>query len=134
MCQLASDVGALVVKNRDAQAPADLIARYSGIVYAVSAPPLPAARMPIGMRMLVWMCLTQAARWMNNLVRAYSKGRWEEVRETILAWQDAWGNDARAQYAQARFTTLTGIVRGPTQEHDTYMHTALVKALSDVQA
>jgi hypothetical protein len=29
---------------------------------------------------------------------------------------------------------LTGIVREPDEKHDAYMHAALIKALSDVQA
>jgi hypothetical protein len=29
---------------------------------------------------------------------------------------------------------LTGIVRGATEEHHAYMHSALIKALSGVQA
>jgi hypothetical protein len=134
ICQLATEVVALRVKNRDAKAPADLIDRYWGIIYAVSAEPLPLAHKAVTTGMLVWMCLTHAIRWMKDLVRVHSKGRWEEVREMIVAWQDAWGNDARANYAQARFATLTGIVRGATEEHHAYMHSALIKALSDVQA
>lgn len=90
--------------------------------------------MSVTKEMLVWMCLTQATHWMNSLVRVHSKSRWEEVLETVLAWQDAWGNDARAKYAQAKFSTLTGIVRGATDDKHAYMHTALIKALSDVQA
>ena len=134
ICRLATDVVELTVKNRDAEAPADLIDRYWGILYAVSAQPplLPRKRVTTGM--LVWMCLARAIRWMKSLVRVHSKDRWQEVQEMIIAWQDAWGNDARAKYAQARFTTLTGIVRGANEEHHRYMHTALIKALSDVQA
>jgi hypothetical protein len=134
ICRLATEVVALRVKNRDAQAPAELIERYWGILYAVSVQPLPLAHKAVTTGMLVWMCLTQAIHWAKDLVRVHSKGRWEELQETIVAWQDAWGNDARAKYAQARFTTLTGIVRGATQEHDAYLHAALIKALSDVQA
>ena len=135
ICELATDVVALRLKNRDAEAPAGLVARYWGIVEAASAPPLPLARVAqVTTGMLAWMCLTRATRWMKNLVRVHSKGRWEEVQEMIVAWQDAWGNDARAKYAQARFTTLTGLVRGATEEHYVYMHSALIKALSDVQA
>jgi hypothetical protein len=135
MCRLATDVVALTVKNRDAEAPADLFDRYRGIIYAVSDQPPPSARMAkVTIAMLVWMCLKRATGWMKDLVRAHSKGRWQEVQEMIVAWQDAWGNDARAQYAQARFATLTGIVRKPDEKHDAYMHAALVKALSDVQA
>jgi hypothetical protein len=134
ICRLASDVVELSVKNRDAEAPADLIDRYWGTVHAVSAQPLPSARTSVTTGMLVWMCLTRAIRWMKNLVHVHSKVRWEEVQEMIVAWQDAWGNDARAKYAQARFTTLTGIVRGAKEEHDEYMHSALVQALSDIQA
>jgi hypothetical protein len=135
ICQLATEVVALRVNSRDAKAAAVLIDRYWGIVYAVSAQPLPlASTTKVTKDMLVWMCLTRAISWMKNLVRVHSKGRWEEVQEMIVAWQDAWGNDARAKYAQARFTTLTGIVRGANEEHYAYMHTALIKALSDVQA
>jgi hypothetical protein len=134
MCQLATDVVALREKNRDAEAPANLSDRYWGIIYAVSDRPLPSARMAVTTDVLVWMCLTRAIRWMKNLVRVHSKGRWEEVQEMIVAWQDAWGNDARAKYAQARFSALTGIVRGATEEHHAYMYSSLIKALSDVQA
>ena len=134
ICRLATEVVELKMKNRDAIAPADLIDRYWGIVYAVSAQPLPSARTAVTTGMLVWMCLTRAIRWMKNLVHAHSKVRWEEVQEMIVAWQDAWGSDARAKYAQARFTTLTGIVCGANEEHHAYMHAALIKALSDVQA
>ena len=134
ICRLATDVAALRVKNEDADAPGDLIDRYWGIVYAVSAQQVPLARTPVTTGMLVWMCLTRATRWMKNLVRVHSKDRWDEVQEMIVAWQDAWGNDARAKYAQARFTTLTGIVRGANEKQHAYMHTALIKALSDVQA
>ena len=132
--QLATDVGALIVRNGASRATAESIERYCGIVHAVSGRPLPSARTAISARMLVWMCLTRANGWMDNLVRVHSKRRWEELQEMIVAWRDAWGNDARAKYAEARFTTLTGIVRGATEEHDAYMHAALIKALSDVQA
>jgi hypothetical protein len=135
VCQLATDVVALRAKCLDAQAPAELIERYWGIVYAVAAQPPPLARADgASTGMLIWMCLTRAIRWMKDLVQVHSRGRWEEVREMIVAWQDAWGNDARAQYAQARFTTLTGIVRGAKEEQHVYMHAALIKALSDVLA
>ena len=134
ICRLATDVVALRAKNRHTEAPADLIDRYWGIIYAVSAQPLPVAHKAVTTGMLVWMCLTQAILWMKELVRVHSKGRWEEVREMIVAWQDGWGNDARAKYAQARFATLTGIVRGATEDHHAYMRSALIKALSDVQA
>jgi hypothetical protein len=134
ICRLATEVVALRVKEGDAEAPAELIDRYWGIIYAVSAQPLPLAHEAVTTGMLVWMCLTYAIGWMNDLVHVHSKGRWEEVREMIVAWQDGWGNDARAEYAQARFATLTGIVRGATEGHQAYMHSALIKALSDVQA
>jgi hypothetical protein len=136
MCQLTTDVVALRANNRDAEAPARQIQRYWQISYAVLARPLPdltrSAEVCTGM--LVWMCLTRAIGWMADLVQDHSRDRWQEVQEMIVAWQDAWGNDARAKYAQARFATLTGIVRGPNEEHHAYMHTALVKALSDIQA
>jgi hypothetical protein len=136
ICQLTTDLVTLRAENRDAAAPADEIQRYWEISYAVLDQPLPdmrrAAKVTTGM--LIWMCLTRATGWMTNLVQDHSRDRWQEVQEMIVAWQDAWGNDARAKYAQARFTTLTGIVRGANEDHHTYMHTALIKALSDVQA
>ena len=136
MCQLTIDVVARTAKNRDAAAPASQIRRYWEISNAVLGRPLPdlTRTVKVTAGMLVWMCLKCATGWMKDLVRAHSKDRWQEVQEMIVAWQDAWGNDARAKYAQARFATLTGIVRAPNEEHDAYMHTALVKALSDVQA
>jgi CO dehydrogenase/acetyl-CoA synthase gamma subunit (corrinoid Fe-S protein) len=134
ICRLATDVVAVRLNGRNAEAAADSVDRYRGIVYAVSTRSLPAARAAVTQDMLVWMCLARAANWMKNLVHLHSRERWEELRETIVAWQDAWGNDARAKYAQARFTTLTGIVRGATEEQGAYMRAALVKALSDVQA
>jgi hypothetical protein len=134
ICRLATEVVAVRITSRNAEAAADLIDRYRGIVYAVSARSLPSARTVMTQDMLVWMCLTRAVNWLKNLVSVHAQGRWQEVLEMIIAWQDAWGNDARAEYAQARFTTLTGIVRGATEEHGAYLRAALVKALSDVQA
>ena len=136
ICQLTTDVLAISAKNHDTEAPAELVQRYWGICHASSAEPLPdlarAARMSAGM--LLWMCLTRAIDLTKDLVRVHAKDRWQEVQEVIVAWQDAWGNDARAKYAQASFTTLTGIVRGATEDYNAYMHAALVTALSDVQA
>jgi hypothetical protein len=136
ICQLTTDVLALCAKNHEAEAPAHLIRRYWGISYAASAEPLPDlarnAKMTRGK--LLWMCLTRTIALTKDLVRVHSKKQWQEVQEMIVAWQDAWGNDARARYAQARFATLTGIVRGAKEEYNAYMHAALVKALSDVQA
>jgi hypothetical protein len=136
ICQLTTDVLALCAKNHDAEAPVHLIRRYWGISYAASAEPMSdlvrTANMTRGM--LLWMCLTRTIALTKDLVRVHSKEQWQEVQEMIVAWQDAWGNDARAKYAQARFTTLTGIVRGAKEEYNAYMHAALVKALCDVQA
>lgn len=136
ICQLTTDVLTHCAKNHDAAAPPTLIRRYWGISYAASAEQLPDlarnAKMTAGM--LVWMCLTRTIALTKDLVRVHSKQQWREVQEMIVAWQDAWGNDARAKYAQARFATLTGIVRGAKEEYNAYMHAALVKALSDVQA
>jgi hypothetical protein len=134
ICRLATEVVAPRVNGCGAGATADLTDRYWGIVSAVSAQPLLLTRTAVSKDILVWLCLTRAANWLKKLVRVHSKGRWEEVLEMIVAWQDAWGNDARAQYAQARFTTLTGIVRGATEEHGAYLRAALIKALSDIEA
>jgi|SRR5450631_329345 len=136
ICQLTTEVLTLCAKNHDAEAPASLIRRYWGISYAASAEQLPDlardAKMTAGR--LLWMCLTRTIALTKDLVRDHCMVQWREVQEMIVAWQDAWGNDARAKYAQARFATLTGIVRGAKEEYDAYMHAALVKALSDVQA
>jgi hypothetical protein len=136
MCQLIIDAVSRRAKNRDAAAPASQVRRYWEINNAVVGQPLPdlTRTVKVTAGMLVWMCLKCASGWMKNLVRVHSKGRWQEVQEMIVAWQDAWGSDGRAKYAQARFATLTGIVREPDERHDAYMHAALVKALSDVQA
>jgi hypothetical protein len=136
ICQLTTDVIALGMKNRDAEAPSRLYERYWQIGDAVFIGPSPELRRTkkVTAGMLVWMCLTRASGWMKVLAQVHSRDRWQEVQEMIIAWQDAWGSDARARYAQARFMTLTGIVRAAHEEHDTYMHAALVKALSDVQA
>ena len=131
--QLATEIVAIRAQKRDGAAHVELIDRYWRIIFTVSAErPPDLARVTTDM--LVWMCLNRATRWMKSLVRVHAKERWGDVREMIVAWQDAWGTDARAQYAQARFATLTGLVRGPEEEHHTYLHTALIKALSDVQA
>jgi len=136
ICQLTTDVLAISAKNHDTEAPARLVQRYWRISHAASAEPLPdltrPARMSAGM--LLWMCLARAIELTKDLVRVHAKDRWQEVQEVIVAWQDAWGNDARAKYAQASFTTLTGIVRGAKEDYNAYMHAALVKALADVQA
>jgi hypothetical protein len=136
VCQLTTDVLMLCAKSPDAQAPAHLIRRYWGISHAASAEQpsdlVRTGNMTAGM--LLWMCLTRTTALTKDLVRIHSKEQWQDVQEMIIAWQDAWGNDARAKYAQARFATLTGIVRDAKQEYSAYMHAALLMALSDVQA
>jgi hypothetical protein len=136
ICQLTTDVLAISAKNHDTQAPAHLVRRYWEISHAASAEPPPSLARAAGMSagMLLWMCLARATDLTKDLVRVYAKERWQQVQEVIVAWQDAWGNDARAKYAQASFTTLTGIVRGAKEDYNAYMHAALVMALSDVQA
>jgi hypothetical protein len=135
MCQLTTDVLAVSAKDHDAEAPVHLVERYWGISYATSAESPPASRAAqLSAGMLLWMCLARAIDLTKDLVRIHEKDQWQEVQEVIVAWQDSWGNDARAKYAQARFMTLTGIVRGAKEEYNAYMHAALVMALSDIQA
>src|SRR5260370_16813899 len=127
ICQLTTDVLAISAKNHETEAPAHLVRRYWGISHAASAEALPdlarPARMSAGM--LLWMCLTRAIDLTKDLVRVHAKDRWQEVQEVIVAWQDAWGNDARAKYAQASFTTLTGIVPGTKENYTPYLHPPL---------
>ncbi|HEY6618360.1 MAG TPA: hypothetical protein VIY68_02335 [Steroidobacteraceae bacterium] len=135
LCQLATDVVvALSEKSRRAPVPGGLIDRYWGIMYACSDDPVVFDRGVLTRGTFIWICLTRAIRWTNCLVRVHSIGRWAEVQEIIIAWQDAWGIDARALYAQARFSTLTGLGRAAGEEPDAYMDRVLIKALSDVQA
>ena len=136
LCQLTADVLALSMKNPHAEAPDRLCHQYWGISYAALAKLVPDAvrQEKLSVGALLWKCLNRTTELTKVLVRFHSKVEWRHVQETIIAWQDAWGDDARASYAQARFTTLTGIVRGAKEDRETYLYAALVKALSDIQA
>ncbi len=136
LCQLSADMLTSSMKNPHAEAPDPLCHQYWGISHAALAKPVPDAlrkeKMSVGA--LLWKCLNRATELSKVLVRVHSKVEWRHVQETIVAWQDAWGDDARASYAQMRFTTLTGIVRGAKEDRDAYLYAALAKALSDIQA
>jgi len=135
-CQLSSEVLQRALR-KDEAAPADFVQRYWRFSYGTWGEPAPeiVASRPTRMNMgkLLWLCLTRVIELTDDLVRRKQHGDWQLVRDVIIAWRDAWGDDDTAKFAQARFSTLTGFSRG-NEERSTFMNTALIKALSQVQA
>ena len=135
-CQLSSKVLERAIR-KDEAAPAFLVQQYWKFSYGAWGEPAPdmVASRPTRMNMgkLLWLCLTRVIELTDDLVRRRQHGGWQLVRDVIIAWRDAWGDDDTARFAQARFSTLTGISRGD-EERITFMNTALIKALSEVQA
>jgi hypothetical protein len=135
-CQLASEVLQRATR-KDAAAPPSLIEQYWRFSYGAWGEPTPevVASRPTKMNMgkLLWLCLTRVIELTDDLVRRKQQGSWQLVRDVIIAWRDAWGEDDTAKFAQARFSTLTGLSRG-SEERVTFMNSALIKALSEVQA
>ncbi len=135
-CQLSSEVLQRATR-KDEAAPALLIRQYWRFSYGAwgePAPELVASRVTqMNMGKLLWSCLTRVVELTDDLVRRKQQGHWQLVRDVIIAWRDAWGDDDTAKFAQARFSTLTGLSRG-SEERITFMNTALIKTLSEVQA
>ncbi len=135
-CQLSSAVLQRATRKEEA-APASLVRQYWQFSYGAWGEPAPdlVASRPTRMNMgkLLWLCLTRVIELTDDLVRRRKHGNWQLVRDVIIAWRDAWGDDDTAKFAQARFSTLTGLSRG-TEERITFMNSALIKALSEVQA
>jgi hypothetical protein len=135
-CQLSSDV-LTRASSKDEAAPALLVQQYWRFSYGTWGEPAPeiVASRPTRMNMgkLLWLCLTRVIELTDDLVRRKQHGNWQVVRDVIIAWRDAWGDDDTAKFAQARFSTLTGLSRGD-EERSKFMNSALIKALSAVQA
>jgi hypothetical protein len=135
-CQLSSEVLQRATRKDDL-APASLIQQYWRFSYGAWGEPAPevVAARPTKMNMgkLLWLCLTRVIELTDDLVRRKQQGNWQMVRDVIIAWRDAWGDDETARFAQARFSTLTGLSPG-SEERITFMNSALIKALSEVQA
>jgi hypothetical protein len=135
-CQLSSEVLQRAIR-KDEAAPSFLIRQYWRFSYGAWGEPAPeiVAARPTKMNMgkLLWLCLTRVIELTDDLVRRKQQGHWQLVRDVIIAWRDAWGDDETAKFAQARFSTLTGLSRG-SEERITFMNSALIKALSEVQA
>ena len=135
-CQLSSEVLRCAMR-KDEAAPTFLIQQYWRFSYGAWGEPAPEivasrpTRMNVGK--LLWLCLTRVIELTDDLVRRKQHGNWQLVRDVIIAWRDAWGDDDTAKFAQARFSTLTGLSRG-NEERITFMNSALIKALSEVQA
>ena len=111
--------------------------RFSGISLAVANPAVMLDMdgwvPPMTTGRLLWMCLKRVLEFTQALSERDPKAYWHQLHDIVEAWRDAWGDDRRAQIAQTRFSTLTGITRRH-QSKLRYMHEALVKALSEVQA
>jgi len=135
-CQLSSAVLERASGKAEA-APNSLVDQYWRLSYGTWGEPAPeiVASRPTKMNMgkLLWLCLTRVTELTDDLVRRKQQGNWQLVRDVIIAWRDAWGDDESAKFAQARFSTLTGLSRG-SEERITFMNSALIKALSEVQA
>ncbi len=135
-CQLSSEVLQRACR-KDEAAPTLLVQQYWRFSYGTWGEPAPeiVASRPTRMNMgkLLWLCLTRVVELTDDLVRLKQHGNWQLVRDVIIAWRDAWGDDDSAKFAQARFSTLTGLSRG-NEERSTYMNSALIKALSEIQA
>lgn len=143
LCELICDIlvsltqAAELDKSAARRASTDFAQRFSGFSLAVANPTVMLNMdgwvPPMSTGRLLWMCLKRVLEFTEALSERDSTAHWRQIHEIVEAWRDAWGDDKRAQIAQARFSTLTGITRGH-QNKLHYMHEALVKALSEVQA
>jgi hypothetical protein len=134
-CQLSSEV-LRRASRKDQAAPASLTQQYWRLSYGAWGEPAPEviASRPTKMNMgkLLWLCLTRVIELTDDLT-GRQQSNWQWVRDVIVAWRDAWGEGDAARFAQARFSTLTGLSRGK-EERVVFMNCALIKALSEVQA
>jgi hypothetical protein len=139
LCELATEILVAVADSDDDQrfnAPARFVHRYWGISYTALGKETPPGLRGMGSLpalMLLWMCLERISVLTRELASQNENSNWPQVHEMVVAWRDCWGDDERAKIAQARFSTLTGLTRGG-QKRSTYLNSALIAALSVVQA
>jgi hypothetical protein len=143
LCELACDILSSLTDSAEidqatCRRVSDSFARrFSGINLAVANPQLALSMegwvAPVSVGKLLWLSLKRVMEFSELLADKEPTGQWRQIYDIIEAWRDAWGDDKRACMAQARFSTLTGITRG-RQSKLRYMHDALIKALSVVQA
>lgn len=139
LCELATEILIAVAAAHDAQrleARSALVRRYWGLSYAAlgrQTPPGLRGMGPLPALMLLWMCLERVSALTRELALQNENSNWPQVHEMVVAWRDCWGEGDRAKMAQARFSTLTGLTRG-TQKRTAYLNSALIAALSVVQA
>jgi hypothetical protein len=136
LCELAGDA-ARVLENGSGEVPTEFFTRYSGLSMAARGEEVPADlrrfTRPMRASKMLAMCLSRVQEFTRHLAQYHSRAQWQDVLEIVDAWINSWGDDERSRYAQARFSTLTGLVRG----HEPwvgYMYSALIKSLSEVQA
>jgi hypothetical protein len=139
LCELATEILVAVSGADDGQrfnADPILVRRYWGISYSALGKETPQALRgmgPLPALMLLWMCLERISVLAHELALQNENSHWPQVHEMVVAWRDCWGDDDRAQMAQARFSTLTGLTRNG-QKRAAYLNSALIAALSVVQA
>ena len=139
LCELATEILVAVAAADDDQrfdAAPELVRRYWGISYTALGRQTPPGLLGMGLLpalMLLWMCLERVSVLTHELALQNENSNWPQVHEMVVAWRDCWGEGERAKMAQARFSTLTGLTRG-TQRRAAYLNSALITALSIVQA
>jgi hypothetical protein len=139
LCELATELLIALAEADDDQrfdARPELVRRYWGISYSSLGKETPPGLRGMGALpalMLLWMCLERVSVLTRELALQNENSNWPQVHEMVVAWRDCWGEGERARMAQARFSTLTGLTRG-TQRRAAYLNSALIAALSVVQA
>jgi hypothetical protein len=139
LCELTTELLITIGRSRDAQrqgAAPGFLQRYWGISFAAWGSDMPEGILgmaPVPLQMLLWMCLERISELTHTLGELSQQTHWRQVHEMVGAWRDSWGEDERAKYAQARFSTLTGLTRG-SQQPGEYLRASLIEALSVVQA
>jgi hypothetical protein len=136
LCELAGDA-ARVLENGGDEVTAHFVERFSGISMAAAGVAVPAdlRERTHSMRVsrILRICLSRVLQLTQHLTQSHSRTQWQSVHEMIDAWINSWGNDDRARHAQARFSTLTGLVQGREPRAD-FLYAALIEALSVIQA
>lgn len=136
LCELAGDAARVLESGAD-EVSVRFVERFSGISMAAAGVEVPAdlRERAHSMRVskILRMCLSRVLQLTQHLTQSHGRTQWQSVHDMIDAWILSWGIDERARYAQARFSTLTGLVRGE-EPHADYMYGALIEALSVIEA
>ena len=144
--EVLSEIACELLRRESLESVSDLemVQRFFGATYSVWYPEGPASQYQGivashgGMKesTLLWRALARIKEFSDDLSERDSESRWHRLRDTIAAWEDAWGEGGKARAARSLFARLTGSnPKGDLRDGGdliTYLHQSMAAALEQL--